>query len=311
MNELIVVKDNKLIKRLNKKKVAICIIILVFILLAFIALVILLKVYKTKNEIEVVSKAKEEQIKTIQQVEMERRLKEKELEDAKLANRNKNEFTLEQIEKVNNIYKSSQTKVAYLTFDDGPSKSVTPLILDILKQEGIKVTFFVLGSNVKENPDLVKRENQEQHYIANHGYSHKYALIYSTIQAVLDEYNYTEECIRNALGDVNYKSRIFRFPGGSIGGKYHDLKQEAKQLLVQNNIVHLDWNSLTGDAEGAITKESIMENLKNTVSGKNNIVILMHDSANKILTYETLPDIISFLKEEGYVFGDLYDLIGE
>ena len=59
-------------------------------------------------------------------------------------------------QEMNNIY-NINTKVAFLTFDDGPSQVVTPLILDLLKEENIKATFFVLGSNVKRNPDIVKR----------------------------------------------------------------------------------------------------------------------------------------------------------
>ncbi len=79
--------------------------------------------------------------------------------------------------KLKSLYTINE-KVAYLTFDDGPSQTVTPQILDLLKQENIKATFFVLGMRVKANPDLVKREYEEGHYIANHGYSHDYASIY-------------------------------------------------------------------------------------------------------------------------------------
>ena len=71
---------------------------------------------------------------------------------------------------ITDIYYSDE-KVAYLTFDDGPSKNITPQILDILKQENIPATFFVLGSRVELNPDVLKREYEEGHYIANHGYS--------------------------------------------------------------------------------------------------------------------------------------------
>lgn len=104
--------------------------------------------------------------------------------------------------RMNNIY-SSEEKIAYLTFDDGPSKSVTPLILDLLKQENIKATFFVLGARVDLNPSIVKREYEEGHFIANHGYSHIYSNIYASTGAVLDEYNKTrssnKKCIRFRL----------------------------------------------------------------------------------------------------------------
>lgn len=199
--------------------------------------------------------------------------------------------------------------MAYLTFDDGPTTTVTPLILDLLKQENIKATFFVLGTNVKINSDLIKREFEEGHYIANHGYSHKYSQIYVNSQTVLDEYNYTEQCIQEALENPDYHSRVFRFPGGSVGGKYHSIKKQAKQLLRDNHIASLDWNALSNDANGAHTKEMIMQNIQQTVGQKQSVVILMHDAYDKILTYETLLDVIQYLRDNGYEFKNLYDIL--
>lgn len=210
-------------------------------------------------------------------------------------------------ELMNNIY-HSQEKVAYLTFDDGPSKSVTPLILDLLKQENIKATFFVLGTRAKYNPEILKREYLEGHYIANHGYSHVYGDIYSTPEAVLDEYNKTKDIVKEILG-TDYDGHLFRFPGGSTGGKYKKIKAEAKTLLKDNNIAYIDWNSLSSDAAGAKTKEAIIQNTIDTVGDKNSVVILMHDAGDKILTYEALPEIISYLREKGYVFKNFYSVI--
>lgn len=206
-----------------------------------------------------------------------------------------------------NIYKSEE-KVVYLTFDDGPSKTVTPLILDLLKKENIKVTFFVLGARAKLNPEILKREYKEGHYIANHGYSHIYGDIYASPQSVIDEYNKTKETIANIL-QTDYDGHLFRFPGGSTGGKYKDIKSEAKNLLNENNIAYIDWNSLSSDAAGAKTKEAIIENTKSTVGTKNSVVILMHDAGDKILTYEALPEIISYLREQGYIFKNFYSVI--
>ena len=207
------------------------------------------------------------------------------------------------------IYRSTGEKRVFLTFDDGPTKTVTPLILDVLKQEDVKATFFVLGNNVKNNPDLVKRAFEEGHYIANHGYSHKYSEVYATPEATLNEYNVTEQAIRDALGNQSYCSRVFRFPGGSNGGYYNEKKQASKALLKENGVVHLDWNSLSKDAEGANTKEVLLQNIIDTMGEKDSVVILMHDASDKILTYEMLPDLISMLKEKGYKFETIYDLL--
>lgn len=209
---------------------------------------------------------------------------------------------------INNIY-NTKTKIAYLTFDDGPSTAVTPLILDVLKEQNIKATFFVLGTNVNKNPDLVKREYLEGHYIANHGYSHNYSKIYENAENVLKEYNKTEKAIKKAIDNSDYSSHLFRFPGGYTGGRYAKIKKQAGKLLNDNDISYVDWNVLTGDAEGANTKEKIMKNLKKYTKDKGNIVVLMHDASNKILTYETLNDVIDYLRGQGYTFDNFYNIM--
>ena len=189
------------------------------------------------------------------------------------------------IENMNHIY-SSDTKRAFLTFDDGPSSN-TPQILDILNEKGIKATFFVLGSNVEKNPDMVKRMYDEGHFIANHGYSHVYEAIYQSPQAVLDEYNKCNQVVRDAIGEQEYNSHLFRFPGGLVGGKYADIKNQANDLLLQNNIVHVDWNALNGDSE--TTSPTIayeIQRIQETVGKKQSVVILMHDAQAKTVTVE-------------------------
>lgn len=172
--------------------------------------------------------------------------------------------------RMSNIYKKEgEEKIAYLTFDDGPSSNITPQILQILQDEGIKATFFVLGSRVELYPDLVKQEYEAGHYIANHGYSHDYPSVYASSNAVLDEYNRTENAIKQAIGKEEYSSHLFRFPGGSGGGgKYANVKDEAKILLEENNIAYINWNSLTNDAVGKPTAESIVNDLKSTSERK-------------------------------------------
>lgn len=94
-----------------------------------------------------------------------------------------------------------------------------------------------------------------------------------------------------------------------FGGYYKNIKKDAKAYLRQNGIVSLDWNSLSKDAEGAHTKETLLQNVIDTVGSKQSVVILMHDAADKILTYETLPDVIQYLRENGYTFKNLYDIL--
>ncbi len=212
------------------------------------------------------------------------------------------------VERVSHIYNSDYKRV-FLTFDDGPSKSVTIPILDILKQNNVKATFFVLGSNAERYPEIVKRAYQEGHYIANHSFTHVYSNIYSSPQAVLDEYNRTETAIKNAIGDQTYNSRVFRFPGGTSGGKYANIKAEAVNLLNQNNVAHLDWNALTADAAGLDNVNDMMNYVETTMGNKNSVVILMHDIGTKKSTYELLPQLIQVLREKGYVFENIYDIL--
>lgn len=284
-------------KKLNKVKVILVVLIIVLIILVILTSIKVVQMHE-------VSKSINEYNIWIEKFNEEKAKKDEE-ELKKYASLNEEELI-----RFDNIYKHQENKRVFLTFDDGPSTSVTPYILDLLKQENIKATFFVLGTKVEANPDILKREYNEGHFIANHGYSHKYKDIYSSTQAVLDEYNKTNQAIKNALENQNYNSLVFRFPGGSTGGPYDELKKEAKELLRQNGIASLDWNALTNDAAGANTKEKIMQNFYSTVEGKTSVVILMHDASDKILTYECLPEMIKYFRDNGYTFQNLYDVIG-
>ncbi len=207
-----------------------------------------------------------------------------------------------------NIY-HSETKRVFLTFDDGPSQTVTPKVLDTLKSENIKATFFLLGSRVELEPDIVKREYEEGHYLASHGYSHVYSQIYASPQSVLDEYNKCISAIRNAIGQPEYNPHLFRYPGGYWGGKYASVKKEALQLLEQNDILHIDWNALTSDAAGAKTTEEFISELDKTVPKHNSVVVLMHDAGNKTATANALPTIIRYFRDQGFEFENFYSII--
>ena len=114
-------------------------------------------------------------------------------------------------ENLKNIY-HSETKRAFLTFDDGPSQNTND-ILNILKDNNIKATFFVLGSQVEVFPETTNRIYNEGHFIANHGYSHKYSSIYQSPEQVLNEYNQCNQIVANTINVPEYNSHLFRFPG--------------------------------------------------------------------------------------------------
>lgn len=287
-------------KYVDKKRIT-------FIVIAIIAIIITLcmSIYYLVDTTKRVEKSKEfaKQIIEYNQQQQEE-AKQKEIEkQAKIP-----KLTEQGKENIKNIYHTDK-KVAYLTFDDGPSNN-THQILDILKQNNIKATFFVLGSQVEIFPETKNRIYNEGHYIANHGYSHKYSEIYQSPEQVLNEFNQCNQIVAKTINVPEYNSHLFRFPGGSVGGKYAELKKQAITLLEQNDILHIDWNSLTGDSEKVNpTEEYLMDNLQKTTEGKNSLVILMHDAQAKKITAETLPKVIEYLQQQGYSFESFYDII--
>ena len=287
-------------KYVDKKRIT-------FIVIAIIAIIITLcmSIYYLVDTTKRVEKSKEfaKQIIEYNQQQQEE-AKQKEIEkQAKIP-----KLTEQGKENIKNIYHTDK-KVAYLTFDDGPSNN-THQILDILKQNNIKATFFVLGSQVEIFPETTNRIYNEGHYIANHGYSHKYSEIYQSPEQVLNEFNQCNQIVAKTINVPEYNSHLFRFPGGSVGGKYAELKKQAITLLEQNDILHIDWNSLTGDSEKVNpTEEYLMDNLQKTTEGKNSLVILMHDAQAKKITAETLPKVIEYLQQQGYSYESFYDII--
>ena len=282
--------------------IAICILVLVIIF----GLVI--KELNKKSKYQKVYTSYENQIKQLQggQQEGEEHKTQEQKEAEKKAKLP--QLTQEGKSNLENIY-HSDTKRVFLTFDDGPSETVTPVVLDTLKKENIKATFFLLGSRVELNPELVKREYNEGHYLASHGYSHVYSQIYASPQSVIDEYNRSVTAIRNAIGEQEYNPHLFRYPGGYWGGKYAEVKKQAKQLLDENDILHIDWNALTSDAAGAKTTEQFIAELEKTVPKHNSIVGLMHDAGNKQATANALPTIIKYFRDKGFEFENFYSII--
>ncbi len=195
----------------------------------------------------------------------------------------------------------TEEKVCYLTFDDGPTTTVTPTVLDVLKQYDVKATFFMLGRMIEKNPDIAKRVYDEGHLLANHSYSHVYKDLYATGESFIAEIEKVESLIRDVTGEEPFK--LIRFPGGSHNaGAYAAEKQQYKLLLQEKGYYFADWNALNGDAEGgARSATQLVERLKATATQKN-IVVLMHDAADKKTTAEALPAIIEYLKSQGYMF---------
>ncbi|MBB6630968.1 polysaccharide deacetylase [Clostridium algidicarnis] len=189
-------------------------------------------------------------------------------------------------------------KIAYLTFDDGPSSNITPKILDILEENHINATFFITGERAKSNKEIIKDIRLKKHSIGNHSYTHDFNIVYSSKENFTNEVESTERVLKDILGE-DYKSDFFRFPGGS----FEDYKDAYKDILKNMNIKYIDWNALNGDSEyNNVPVEAQLQKIKETVSNKDRVIILLHDSSSKETTVEALPEIIKYLKEENFKF---------
>ena len=193
----------------------------------------------------------------------------------------------------------SNEKVIYLTFDDGPSNTTTK-ILDILKEENVKATFFVINTYDKYDK-VIKQAFDEGHTIGLHSYSHKYKEIYKSEEDYFKDLEKIDEKIENI---IRVKSQIIRFPGGSsntIAKK--ELMKKLIEKTNEKNYIYFDWNIASNDTS-FISSKRIYNKVVNQLKkhNYNTNVILMHDFANNNKTVKALKDIIKYGKENGYRF---------
>lgn len=191
-------------------------------------------------------------------------------------------------------------KVAYLTFDDGPDDKNTPAVLDVLKEAGVKATFYVTGAQAEAHPDVLRRIYAEGHAIGNHSYDHRYEKLYPSVDGFFREMEWTDEVIYGILG---VRPLILRAPGGRIG---HFTAAYAPALQAHGYVEH-DWNVSSADAApGHPTAQDFIDNITGETEGEataHTAIILMHSSEGHEETVKALPEIIRVLREKGYAFG--------
>lgn len=202
-------------------------------------------------------------------------------------------------------------KIAFLTFDDGPSTTVTPRILDTLKSYDVKATFCLMGQNVDANErskELVKEIFNSGHAIGNHTYTHSMKKLYPgnklDVNHYMDEVEQDNNSIRNILGK-DFNTRVIRMPGGYMSRQYyHDPNlEEFNARLKEKDMYSIDWNAYDFDAEGRRKNAAqLLEHVKESVGSQEKVVILMHDTYGKEETAKALPQIIEYLKGQGYEF---------
>ena len=217
---------------------------------------------------------------------------------------------------VNGNYVKDGIKMAFLTFDDGPSTTVTPQVLATLRENGINATFFLIGEMIDKDDQskaLVKEELDEGNAIGNHTYTHEYrihahnSLYYGNrvdVGRFMDEIDQTDHSISNAIGQ-DYKTTILRMPGGYISRRYyHDPNLPAfDEALKAKNMEDIDWNAYDGDSDGKPKNANqIFEEAKTSIADQEKVVLLMHDTYGKEETAKALPRIIEYLRGQGYQF---------
>ena len=199
----------------------------------------------------------------------------------------------------------SNKKIAYLTFDDGPSV-ITEEILDILRAKKVKATFFVVHHNDTKTVDRLKRMVNEGHAIGLHSYTHDYKKIYSSAKAFIDDIDKLNVYIKECTG---YETKILRFPGGSNSCHLpKNLFKQIKTELDKRGYVYFDWNASSGDSVSSskLKTENILTNCYSRVLQHNAAIILMHDtSIKKKAVVEALPILIDCLIGDGYTFSTL------
>lgn len=196
--------------------------------------------------------------------------------------------------------KLSDKKVCYLTFDDGPSDTCTPQVLDILKKYNVKATFFVVASEIDGNEKLIQRIIDEGHTLCIHANEHEYQKIYASPEAYLKDFAAAYDKIYALTG---YKVQGFRFPGGSNGQLKHYGNYDAIiKEMNRRGFEYYDWNAYDHDAEGGNYSASQLAQYavhEVSISSRNDVIVLMHDTYGKETTVKALPSIIEGIQKQG------------
>lgn len=179
------------------------------------------------------------------------------------------------------------SKVVYLTFDDGPIPECTPQLLDILKQYGVKATFFMVAENAERYPELLARVRDEGHVVGNHTYHHMRGYKHDT-----------QTYVRDALrGAEVLQTTLFRPPHGRMRNN------QKKALINQGYTIYL-WDVLTHDYNPHYSVDKMLAIVKRYT--RNGSILVMHDSLkSKDRMLEALPQIIEWLQSNGYKTGVL------
>lgn len=191
---------------------------------------------------------------------------------------------------------NTEEKLVALTFDDGPHPRMTEMILDVLEENDVRATFFVIGQNALYRPDIVKMTSESGHEIGNHTFSHPHISRLDE-KSLCNEISEAEEAILRACG---VRPRVFRPPEGAC---------ESSVMLVASKLEYnvILWSIDTRDWAHS-QKYDIIKNVKKNI--RPGSIILFHDYiSGEAHTVEALKELIPYLKGEGYSFVTISELM--
>lgn len=270
----------KRVKRIKKIIVGTAIVLL--LLPTIMCLFLVVKVHSLEKQIETITKVSDSGVVKAQ---------EKEVKTTKAP---KKASTAEPTIKPTD---DTTTKKVYLTFDDGPG-SQTGKILDILKKNHVKATFFVTGKEDASSKKIYQRIVKEGHTLAMHSYSHIQDVIYDSKEAFEKDLKQINRCLYEATG---VHTKFYRFPGGSSTQNTSLSIQNFIDVLKKNHYLYLDWNVISPDINNAnATKEQVVTGVMQGVDAYDTAVVLMYDVADKPMTVKALPSIIKQIKAKNY-----------
>ncbi len=193
-------------------------------------------------------------------------------------------------------------KIAYLSFDDGPSEN-TYKVLDILQKYDATATFFLVGSAInKKSENCLLRMVNEGHTMGIHTYSHMCNEIYCSIERYLDDFNIVYEQIYDITGK---RVNLYRFPWGSNNTYGRHMKSALVSEMKRRGFTYYDWNVDSSDSNGRPSTTTILRNIKRELKDQTQPIILMHDSSINDNTIKLLPYVIEMLRDRGYEFDTL------
>jgi len=182
-------------------------------------------------------------------------------------------------------------KEVVLTFDDGPWPGTTAAVLDALKRECVRATFFLVGRNAAAHPELVRRERAEGHTVAHHSFRHP-LLDHMSVAAAEEEIDHGFEAVQTALGAPakQPETPFFRFPGFASSSALLDWLEKRGIVVIGADLWASDWNPMSPAQE----LQLVLARLEATHGG----IVLFHDTKRQ--TAAMLPALLRSLKAGGY-----------